>query len=83
MISIGYSIYSLFDKRNTRNPEGPYAGGSPLFGAVGYVVLSVLLGGLLGSGIEGSGLMPKNWDGALLSIVLMIISNFIVTTFFK
>ena len=43
-IGLGYTVYKMYNKRKLRNPDGPYLGGTPFFGAVLLGVASVLFG---------------------------------------
>lgn len=45
--AICFCTYRLFDKRRKRNPEGPYWGNSPVWGALGGTIAGLLLGGLV------------------------------------
>ena len=45
--AICFCTYRLFDKRRKRNPEGPYWGNSPVWGALGATVLGLVVGGLV------------------------------------
>ena len=42
-----FCAWKLYDKRNKRNPDGPYLGGSPIWGALGSTILSLLFGAVL------------------------------------
>lgn len=42
-----FCAWKLYDKRNKRNPDGPYWGNSPIWGALLSTVLSLIAGGLL------------------------------------
>lgn len=42
-----FCAWKLYDKRNKRNPDGPYLGGSPIWGALGTTILSLILGAVL------------------------------------
>ena len=44
IVGLGYTVYRVYNKRKLRNPEGPYLGGTPFFGAVIMGVVSVILG---------------------------------------
>ncbi|EFN59567.1 hypothetical protein CHLNCDRAFT_132902 [Chlorella variabilis] len=45
--ALAFAAWKLYDKRNKRNPDGPYWGGNPMWGALGAVVLALVLGSLL------------------------------------
>lgn len=83
LINMGYCIYSIFDKRQQRNPEGPFAGGTPLWGALGACVLSFAAGAIVAVGMQNLGLYPAHWDGAMVGAVLMMFGNAVAAIFFK
>lgn len=39
VVSLGFCVWRLFDKRIKRNPEGPYFGNSPIWGALGTALV--------------------------------------------
>ena len=43
-LTIIYTCYKFFTKRKTRNPDGPYFGGSPFWAALGMTVLAFAAG---------------------------------------
>jgi hypothetical protein len=45
--AICFCAWKLYDKRNKRNPEGPFWGNSPIWGALLSTVFSLIAGGLL------------------------------------
>ena len=45
--AICFSIYKLFDKRKTRDPEGDTSGRSHIWGAVAVTVFGLVLGSLV------------------------------------
>lgn len=42
--AIALSVYRLFDKRKKRDPEGPFFGNSPVWGALGTTFLGLFFG---------------------------------------
>lgn len=42
VLAIGFCCWRLFDKRTKRNPDGPYFGNSPIWGAVGSALLGFI-----------------------------------------
>lgn len=49
--AICFCAWKLYDKRNKRNPDGPYWGNSPIWGALVSTVLALMVGGLLSYGL--------------------------------
>lgn len=47
-LALGYSTYKLFQKRNSRNPDGPYLGNSPIFGALLQSITACMVGAMVG-----------------------------------
>lgn len=45
--AVCFCAWKLYDKRNKRNPDGPYWGNSPIWGALLTTVLSLVGGGLV------------------------------------
>ena len=45
--AICYCTWRLFDKRKIRNPDGPFFGNSPVFGALGTTLLGLAIGGVV------------------------------------
>lgn len=45
--ALAYAVWKVYDKRTKRNPEGPFWGGSALWGALLTCVAGVALGGSL------------------------------------
>lgn len=43
VVAIGFCCWRLFDKRRKRNPDGPYFGNSPIWGAAGAILLGFIL----------------------------------------
>ena len=54
-----YAVWRLFEKRKARNPDGPYWGNSPIWGALGTTLLALFAGFLVRLG------MPRIRDNAL------------------
>lgn len=48
-LGFGYSAYKIFDKRQKRNPDGPYFGNSPIWGSILMALLGMMLGLLVSS----------------------------------
>ena len=42
--AICYCAWRLFDKRRARSPDGPFFGGSPIWGALGATLLALVAG---------------------------------------
>ena len=42
--TICYAAWKLYDKRKKASPDGPFVGGSPVFGAAAGTALALLLG---------------------------------------
>lgn len=80
---MAYCIYSVFDKRQQRNPEGPFMGGTPLWGALGACVISMLAGAGLAVLLQNLGLYPPHWDGALVGAALMMLANGVAAIWFR
>lgn len=51
LVAFGYAAFRSTSRRKIRNPDGPYFGDSPVFGAVLKVVLCMLTANLLGGGL--------------------------------
>eukprot|EP01024_Parvocaulis_polyphysoides_P061166 TRINITY_DN6749_c0_g3_i1.p2 TRINITY_DN6749_c0_g3~~TRINITY_DN6749_c0_g3_i1.p2 ORF type:complete len:297 (-),score=41.94 TRINITY_DN6749_c0_g3_i1:574-1416(-) len=78
-----YCTYKLFQKRQRRNPDGPFLGGSPLFGALGAAMLSLILGGLFIGGLIPA-IIPKAMLPPLSAVNFFLVSCLgIVAIFFK
>lgn len=45
--AICFCAWRLFDKRKKRNPDGPYMGNSPVWGALGTTLLGLIVGGVV------------------------------------
>ena len=45
--AICFCAWRLFDKRKKRNPDGPYMGNSPVWGALGATLLALIVGGVV------------------------------------
>lgn len=45
--AVCFCAWKLYDKRNKRNPDGPYWGGSPIWGALLTTILALVVGGFV------------------------------------
>lgn len=43
VVALGFSVWRLFDKRQKRNPDGPYLGDSPIWGALITTIVAFIL----------------------------------------
>eukprot|EP01024_Parvocaulis_polyphysoides_P047423 TRINITY_DN44971_c0_g2_i1.p3 TRINITY_DN44971_c0_g2~~TRINITY_DN44971_c0_g2_i1.p3 ORF type:complete len:114 (+),score=2.68 TRINITY_DN44971_c0_g2_i1:49-342(+) len=78
-----YCTYKLFQKREKRNPEGPFLGGNPLFGALGGAMLSLILGGVFIGGIVPA-IIPQPYLPPLSAVHFFLVSCLgVVAVFFK
>jgi len=57
LATICYALWKLFDKRRQADPEGPFVGGSPIFGAFAATLFAVGVG-LAASTAISTGLAP-------------------------
>lgn len=51
LVAFGYAAFLSTTRRKIRNPDGPYFGDSPVFGAVLKVVLCMLAANLIGGAL--------------------------------
>lgn len=51
LVAFGYATFRSTSRRKIRNPDGPYFGDSPVFGAVLKVVLCMLAANLIGGAL--------------------------------
>ena len=42
--AVAFSVWRFFDKRRKRNPDGPFWGNSPVWGAVASTILGLFFG---------------------------------------
>lgn len=45
--AVAFSVWRFFDKRRKRNPDGPFWGGSPVWGALASTLLGLFFGFLV------------------------------------
>ena len=45
--AIAFCTWRLLDKRKRRNPDGPFLGNSPVWGALGTSMLGLIVGGVV------------------------------------
>ena len=45
--AIAFCTWRLLDKRKRRNPDGPFLGNSPVWGALGSSMLGLFVGGVV------------------------------------
>jgi hypothetical protein len=45
--AIAFCTWRLLDKRKRRNPDGPFLGNSPVWGALGSSLLGLIIGGVV------------------------------------
>lgn len=45
--AIAYCAYRLFDKRKKRNPDGPFMGGTPVWGALLATLATLVISGVV------------------------------------
>lgn len=79
--AIAFCAWKLFDKRKRRNPDGPYMGGSPVWGALVTTLAGLVLGGLVRAfvcacacacaGVWGRG----GWQKCVGGLLLAVLSN--------
>ena len=46
-VAICFCTWRLFDKRRIRNPDGPFFGNSPIWGALGTTLLGLVVGSVV------------------------------------
>ena len=64
-----YAVWRLFEKRKARNPDGPYWGNSPIWGALGTTLLALFAGFLVRLG------MPRLRDNTLHASVPYVMTK--------
>lgn len=69
-----FCAWKLYDKRNKRNPDGPYLGGSPIWGALGTTILSLLLGAVLSYALVQVLPIPPRITGEAVGLFLITIA---------
>eukprot|EP01023_Acetabularia_acetabulum_P048703 TRINITY_DN5160_c0_g2_i2.p4 TRINITY_DN5160_c0_g2~~TRINITY_DN5160_c0_g2_i2.p4 ORF type:complete len:291 (+),score=61.38 TRINITY_DN5160_c0_g2_i2:47-919(+) len=78
-----YCTYKVFQKRQQRNPDGPFLGGSPFFGALGAAMLSLVIGGLFIGGLIPA-IIPRAMLPPLSAVNFFLVSCLgVVAIFFK
>eukprot|EP00210_Caulerpa_lentillifera_P007570 g7230.t1 len=83
VVAMGFCAWRLFDKRQKRNPDGPYLGGSPIFGALGTTVLGCLFASIIAVGIIPIIPWQKNFSADSLSAFLSIVVIGLTSIFVK
>lgn len=71
--AIAFCAWKLYDKRNKRNPDGPYWGGSPIWGALLNTVAGLLIGGVLSFTLAQVLPLPARLSAEGVGLFLMII----------
>jgi len=79
----GFCTWRLFDKRQKRNPDGPYLGNSPIFGALGTTVLGFICASILAIGIIPVIPWPKGFPMDALSALTSILVIGLTSIFVK
>lgn len=69
-----FCAWKLYDKRNKRNPDGPYLGGSPIWGALGSTIVSLLLGALVSFALVQILPLPAKVTGEAAGLFFITIS---------
>ena len=59
-LALGYSAYKFFSKRKNRNPDGPFFGGSPIWGALAMTGVALALGALVSQSLPQPCLCPTH-----------------------
>jgi ATP-dependent HslUV protease ATP-binding subunit HslU len=69
-----FCAWKLYDKRNKRNPDGPYLGGSPIWGALGSTIFSLLMGAVVSFGLVQILPLPARITGEAAGLFFTTIS---------
>ncbi len=77
--AVCFCAWKLYEKRNRRNPDGPYWGNSPIWGALVTTICALVVGGLLSYvlGAVGIPLPPKVSVDAMGLFVLVMSLGFV------
>eukprot|EP00873_Tetraselmis_striata_P018852 jgi/Tetstr1/439116/TSEL_002981.t1 len=70
-LALGYSTYKVFQKRNSRNPDGPYLGNSPIFGALLQSITGAFLGAVAGWVVSTYVPFPAMINPAAVAVALI------------
>ncbi|KAK9817257.1 hypothetical protein WJX72_011944 [[Myrmecia] bisecta] len=81
--AICFCAWRLFDKRRKRNPDGPYFGNSPLWGALGATVLGLVAGGLLSWLLVQFSPIPPSFRPEAIGLFFMTLILGFVSIFLK
>lgn len=69
-----FCAWKLYDKRNKRNPDGPYLGGSPIWGALGSTLLALLVGAVLSYCLIQVLPLPPQISGEGIGLFFIVLS---------
>lgn len=69
--ALAFAAWKLYDKRNKRNPDGPFWGGNPMWGALGATVLSLIIGSILAYALVNVVPMPPRLASEAVGLFLI------------
>lgn len=74
VLAMGFCCWRMFDKRNKRNPDGPYFGNSPIWGAVGTALLGFIFALVTANSIVSIIPLPAKFSaGAVGAFLAMLV----------
>lgn len=81
--ALAFAAWKLYDKRNKRNPDGPYWGGNPMWGALGAIVLALVLGSIASYVLVNTVAMPARFPTEAIGLFLITMSLGFTAIFLK
>lgn len=66
-----FCAWKLYDKRSKRDPDGPHLGGSPIWGALGSTLLSLIVGGCVSVLLVSVLPLPARISGEAVGLFLI------------
>merc|ERR1712224_28500 len=80
IVSLGFSVYTIIQKRNVLNAPSRNIVVSPVIVAVIYIAIATFCGGLIGSGIKSLCATSSYWSAILPSLTIIFL-HFVAATF--